>query len=69
MQEQFVSTAAAAEYLGINRRFLLALARRGIAGAYPIGTGEIRHTWVFKLSELGGRNRPQTLTPLLTPAA
>jgi hypothetical protein len=28
------------------------LARRGIAGAYPIGTGELRKTWVFRLSEL-----------------
>jgi hypothetical protein len=51
--EGFVSASAAARFLGINRRMLLALARRGIAGAYPIGTGDIRKTWIFRLSELG----------------
>ena len=51
--EPFVSAAEAARFLGINRRMLLALARRGIAGAYAIGTGDIRKTWIFRLSELG----------------
>jgi len=51
MPEPFVSADAAAEFVGIKRRFLLALARKGIAGAYPLGGG-IRRTWVFRLSEL-----------------
>ena len=51
MPEPFVAAEVAAEFLGIKRRFLLALARKGIAGAYPLGGG-IRRTWVFRLSEL-----------------
>ncbi len=50
--EPFVSAAAAAKFLGISRGFLLSLARRGIGGSYAIG-GDQRHTWVFRLSELG----------------
>ncbi len=50
--EPFVSSAEAAKFLGISRRFLLSLARRGIGGSYAIG-GDQRHTWVFRLSELG----------------
>ncbi|MFZ0661173.1 MAG: helix-turn-helix domain-containing protein [Acidobacteriaceae bacterium] len=50
--EPFVSAQEAAKFIGISRRFLTELARRGIAGAYPIGTGELRKTWVFRLSEL-----------------
>jgi hypothetical protein len=51
--EPFVSADEAAKFLSIKRRFLLALARRGIAGAYAIGSGNSRRTWVFRLSELG----------------
>jgi hypothetical protein len=50
--EPFVSALEAAKFVGISRRFLIELARRGISGAYPIGTGELRRTWVFRLSEL-----------------
>lgn len=50
--EPFVPAQEAAKFIGISRRFLMELARRGIAGAYPIGTGELRRTWVFRLSEL-----------------
>ena len=50
--EPFVSAQEAAKFIGISRRFLTELARRGIAGAYPIGTGELRKTWIFRLSEL-----------------
>jgi hypothetical protein len=49
--EPFVSADEAAQFLSVSR-FLLALARRGINGAYPLGTGECRRTWVFRLSEL-----------------
>jgi hypothetical protein len=50
--EPFVSAEEAARFLSINRRYLLALARRGIAGAYALGTGMKRKIWVFRLSEL-----------------
>jgi hypothetical protein len=50
--EPFVSADTAAQFLSIGRRFLLSLARRGIAGAYPVGTGECRRRWIFRLSEL-----------------
>lgn len=50
--EPFVSADQAAQFLCVKRRFLLELARRGIAGAYAIGTGTKRKVWVFRLSEL-----------------
>jgi hypothetical protein len=49
--EPFVSAEEAAHFLSIKRRYLLALARKGIAGAYALGTG-VRKLWVFRLSEL-----------------
>jgi hypothetical protein len=51
-QEPFVSAEDAASFLSIKRRYLLALARKGIAGAYALGTGTKRKIWVFRLSEL-----------------
>ena len=50
--EPFVSVDQAAQFLSVKRRYLLALARKGLAGAYPLGTGTKRKTWVFRLSEL-----------------
>ncbi len=50
--EPFVSAQEAAHFLSVKRRYLLELARRGIAGAYPLGTGSKRKVWVFRLSEL-----------------
>jgi hypothetical protein len=50
--EPYVPAHVAADHFGISRRLLLAMARRGVAGAYPIGCGDFRHRWVFKLSEL-----------------
>lgn len=50
--EQFVSADDAAQFLCVKRRYLLELARRGIAGAYALGTGSKRKIWVFRLSEL-----------------
>jgi hypothetical protein len=62
--EPFVSADQAAQFLCVKRRFLLELARRGIAGAYALGTGTKRKVWVFRLSELAAsieRNETQTL--------
>jgi hypothetical protein len=50
--EAFVSADEAAQFLSVKRRYLLELARRGLPGAYPLGTGTSRKTWVFRLSEL-----------------
>ena len=50
--EPFVSANEAAQFLCVKRRYLLELARRGIAGAYALGTGSKRKIWVFRLSEL-----------------
>jgi hypothetical protein len=50
--EPFVSAEEAARFLAISRRHLLLLARKGIGGAYALGTGTKRRIWVFRLSEL-----------------
>jgi hypothetical protein len=51
-EEPFVSAEEAAAFLSVKRRYLLAFARKGIAGAYALGTGKKRKIWVFRLSEL-----------------
>jgi hypothetical protein len=40
--EPFVCAEEAANFLAIKRRYLLVLARNGIAGAYALGTGKAR---------------------------
>jgi hypothetical protein len=50
--EPFVSAEEAAQFLSVKRRYLLALARKGIAGAYPLDTQARRKVWRFRLSEL-----------------
>jgi hypothetical protein len=50
--EPFVSAEKAADFLDISRRYLLALARKGIAGAYPLDPQARRKIWRFRLSEL-----------------
>jgi hypothetical protein len=50
--EPFVSAEKAADFLDISRRYLLALARKGIAGAYPLDPRARRKVWRFRLSEL-----------------
>lgn len=49
--EPFVDAEGAAEFLRINRRRLLGMARNGSVPAHPIGNGK-RKTWRFRLSEL-----------------
>jgi hypothetical protein len=50
--EPFVAVEKAADFLDISRRYLLSLARKGIAGAYPLDPGAKRKVWRFRLSEL-----------------
>jgi hypothetical protein len=66
MLEPFVSADEAAQFLCVKRRFLLELARRGIAGAYSLGTGNKRKIWVFRLSELAA-SLARNETPILNP--
>lgn len=61
--EPFVSADAAAMFLSVTRRYVLELARRGIGGAYPLGTGSKRKIWVFRLSELAAAVVQQQSTP------
>lgn len=71
--EPFVSADEAASFLAIKRRYLLALARNGIAGAYALGTGTVRKVWVFRLSELAaaiaGKNSDPKMRELCDPAS
>jgi hypothetical protein len=55
-----VSAETAAQFLSVSRRYLLALARKGIVGAYAMGTGFIRKIWVFRLSELAAAIETQS---------
>jgi hypothetical protein len=50
--EPFVSAEKAADFVDLRPRHLLALARRGIAGAYPLDPTAKRKVWRFLLSEL-----------------
>jgi hypothetical protein len=65
--EPFVPADVAAKALGIRRRFLLDLARRGIAGAYPLGTGDFRKKWIFLLSEIREAIRRTNTPPKQAP--
>jgi hypothetical protein len=50
--EPFSSAQDTARFLCISRRHLLVMARRGMPGAYSLGTGSTRKLWVFRLSEV-----------------
>lgn len=50
--EPFVSAEIAVRFVPVKRRYLLALARKGIAGAYPVDPKAKRKVWIFRLSEL-----------------
>jgi excisionase family DNA binding protein len=52
--EHFVSADAVADFLGVARETVLALARRGELPAHPLSgdSKRLRKTWRFKLSEI-----------------
>jgi hypothetical protein len=58
--EQFVDGQRAAEFLGLPRKTLLNLARRGSVPAHPLGDG-MRHTWRFRISELASWVQSKTV--------
>jgi hypothetical protein len=49
--ERFVDADEAGEFLSLNRRRIIDLARAGKLPAHPIGNG-VRRVWRFRLSEL-----------------
>ena len=51
--EPFVTAERVAEFLGITRRQVLQMARTGALPAHPI-SGQKRHIWVFRISEVTG---------------
>jgi hypothetical protein len=50
--EPFVDAECAARFLAIERRQLLAMARRGAIPAYSTSLGSRRRMWRFRLSEI-----------------
>jgi len=51
-EEYFVDAARAAAFLCCSRKHLLHLARTGQIPAHPMGGGQSRKWWLFRLSEL-----------------
>ena len=63
--ERFVTADEVAEHLKITRRQVLEMTRRGIIPAYPLGVGECRRVWRYKISEVeaaisSGTRKPST---------
>jgi excisionase family DNA binding protein len=63
--EPYVTADDVAEHLRITRRHVLEMTRRGIIPAYPLGVGECRRVWRFKISEVesaiaSGTRKPST---------
>ena len=50
--ERFVDSQTAAKFLSVSQKWILLLARQGEIPAYPLGQGQQRSIWRFRLSEL-----------------
>jgi hypothetical protein len=50
--ERFVDANALAEHLGVTRRQVLEMTRRGIIPGHPLGIGTNRKVWRYKISEV-----------------
>ena len=50
--ERFVTADDLAAHLKITRRQVLEMTRRGIIPAHPLGVGEHRKVWRYKISEV-----------------
>jgi hypothetical protein len=61
--EPFVSATKAADFVDLQPRHLLALARRGIGGAYPVDPNAKRKVWRFLLSELAAAIKAKRVDP------
>jgi len=58
LPEHYVDADEAANFLSINRRTLMRMARKGVVPAHPLGNGA-RRLWRFLLSELDDWMRNQ----------
>lgn len=52
MPEPFVTADDIAAYLKVTRRQALEMTRKGHIPAHPLGTGEHRRVWRYKISEV-----------------
>jgi excisionase family DNA binding protein len=50
--ERFVDSSVAAKFLSVSKKWILLLAQQGEIPAYPLGLGQQRRIWRFRLSEL-----------------
>jgi hypothetical protein len=50
--ERFVDADAVAEHLSVARRQILEMTRRGIIPGHPLGVGNSRKVWRYKISEV-----------------
>ncbi len=50
--EPFVTADEIAVHLKITRRHVLEMTRRGLIPAHPLGVGECRRVWRYKISEV-----------------
>jgi len=50
--EPYVTADDIAEHLKITRRQVLEMTRRGLIPAHPLGVGECRRVWRYKISEV-----------------
>ena len=51
-QEGYVDADAVAAFLSVERRQVLEMTRKRIIPAYPLGVGQYRRVWRFKISEV-----------------
>ena len=63
--EPYVTADDIAEHLKLTRRQVLEMTRRGLIPAHPLGVGEHRRVWRYKLSEVeaaiaSGVRKPST---------
>ena len=59
--ERFVDSETAARFLSISQKWILLLARQGEIPAYPLGQGQQRSFWRFRLSELAKAMEERTI--------
>ena len=50
--ERYVTADDLAAHLKITRRQVLEMTRRGLIPAHPLGVGECRRVWRYKISEV-----------------
>ena len=50
--ETYVTADDVAEHLKITRRQVLEMTRKGVIPAYPLGVGQYRRVWRFKISDV-----------------